>query len=129
MNSYGRNAMRFLIRLTVTAAALWVAVRFVPGIDYDGHWAGLLGVAALFGVVNAVIRPLVRLLTCPLVFLTLGLFVFVINGLMLLLTAFIAVELGVAFTVTDLWAGTLGALVIGVVSALITTFVGDEEER
>jgi len=121
--------MRFLIRLTVTAAALWVAVRFVPGIDYDGHWAGLLGVAALFGVVNAVIRPLVRLLTCPLVFLTLGLFVFVINGLMLLLTAFIAVELGVAFTVTDLWAGTLGALVIGVVSALITTFVGDEEER
>jgi len=121
--------MRFLIRLLVTAAALWAAVALVPGITYRGHWAGLLMVALVFGVVNAVIRPVLFFLTCPLVLLTLGLFVFVLNGLMLLLTAAIAGALGVGFGVAGLIPAVLGALVVGVVSAVLNVFVGEEEKR
>lgn len=120
--------MRFLLRLLVTAAALWAAVALVPGIRYDGGWAGLLGVALVFGLVNAVIRPILFFLTCPLVFLTLGLFVFVLNALMLGLTALIASELGIAFVVTGFVPALLGALVVGVVSALLNVFVGDPED-
>lgn len=120
--------MRFLLRLLITAAALWAAVALVPGIRYDGGWGGLLGVALVFGLVNAVIRPILFWLTCPLVFLTLGLFVFVVNALMLGLTAWIAGEIGIAFVVTDFIPALLGALVVGVVSALLNVFVGDPED-
>ena len=121
--------MRFLLRLVVTAASVWVAVELVPGIGYAGSWPGLLFVALLFGAVNAVIRPVLALLTCPLIFLTLGLFVFVLNGLMLLLTARLAVVFGVPFAVEGLVPGILGALVIGITSAVLNTLVGDPGEE
>lgn len=117
--------MRFLIRLAVTAASLWVAVRLVPGIGYQGEWLPFLGVALLFGVVNAVVRPILYALTCPIVLLTLGLFVFVLNGLMLLLTAALAEALGIAFTVDGLVPAILGALVVGIVSTVLSVFVGE----
>ena len=116
--------MRFLIRLLVTAAALWVAVRYVPGIEYTGEWPGLLAVALVFGLVNAIVRPILFYLTCPLVFATLGLFVFVLNGLMLWLTAVVSAELGIGFRVTGILPAILGALVVGVVSAVLSVFVG-----
>ena len=121
--------MRFLIRLSVTAASLWVAVRFVPGIEYYGDWVALFGVALVFGLVNAVIRPILFALTCPLVLLTLGLFVFVLNGLMLLITAYVASHLGIAFSVSGIGSAMIGALVVGVVSAVLNIFVGEEEEK
>lgn len=121
--------MSFVLRIFLTAVALWVAVEFVPGIGYQGDSAGLLGVALIFGLVNAVVRPLLYLLTCPLVFLTLGLFVFVLNGLMLLLTAALAGEVGLAFTVDGLVPAILGALVIGLVSAVLSIFVGDGDRE
>ena len=121
--------MRFLLRLAATAAALWVAVEFVPGIEYQGEWYGLLGVALVFGAVNAVIRPILFVLTCPVVILTLGLFVFVLNGIMLVLTAAIAGAFGLHFTVAGIASATLGALVVGIVSAVLNIFVGDEEEK
>jgi putative membrane protein len=117
--------MRFLFRLLVTAAALWVAVYFVPGIEYRGHWAGLLAVALVFGVVNALVRPILFYLTCPLVALTLGLFIFVLNGLMLWLTAVLSAALGIDFSVQGLVPAIVGALVIAVVSAVLSIFVGD----
>jgi putative membrane protein len=116
--------MRFLIRLIVIAAALWVAVRFVPGIEYAGHWSGLLAVALVFGVVNAVIRPILFYLTCPLVLATLGLFVFVLNGLMLWLTGALSAALGIGFSVNGIVPAILGALVVGVVSTILSVFVG-----
>lgn len=119
--------MRFLLRLGVIAAALWTAVRLVPGITYEGHWAGLLGVAVVFGTANATIRPILAVLTCPLVFLTLGLFILVLNGFMLLLTSIVAELLGLEFFVATLWDGFLGALVVSIVSALLNTFVADVE--
>ena len=121
--------MRFLLRLLVTAMALWVAVAVIPGLDYQGPWAGLLLVALVFGLVNAVVRPILFVLTCPLVLLTLGLFVFVLNGLMLWLTGWVAAGLGLGFEVGGLLPAILGGLVVGVVSTVLNVFVRDDDER
>ena len=120
--------MRFLLRLIVTAAALWVTVRFVPGIEYSGNWLGLVIVALVFGIVNAIIRPILFMLTCPLVLATLGLFVFVLNGLMLWLTGMFATGLGIDFQVLGIVPAILGALCVGIVSTILNIFVGDPED-
>ncbi len=120
--------MRFLLRLLATAAALWVAVLLIPGIGYTGGWAGLLGVALVFGFVNAIIRPILKLLTCPLVILTLGLFVFILNAFLLWLTAQFAQALGLAFYVHGFWAALVGALLVGIVSTVLNLFVGNTEK-
>lgn len=121
--------MKLIIRLLITAAALWVAVQIIPGITYVGGPLGLILVALVFGVVNAVIRPLLLLLTCPLVLLTLGLFLLVLNGLLLWLTSAFAAALGLGFHVTGLLPAILGAIVVTVVSTLLTIFVGDRKKR
>ena len=117
--------MKFLIRLLVTAAALWVAVLLVPGIEHTGPWLNLLIVALVFGVVNAVIRPILLLLTCPLVLVTLGLFIFVLNALMLWLTGALSQALGLGFSVSGFLAALLGGLVVGLVSTGLNIVVGD----
>jgi putative membrane protein len=120
--------MRFLLRLIITAAALWVAVRFIPGIDYQGPLPGLLAVAFVFGLVNAIIRPILFALTCPLVLATLGLFVFVLNGLMLWLTSALSGQLGIDFTVSGIVPAILGALCVGIVSTILSVFVGSPKD-
>lgn len=117
--------MRFLVRLLINAAALWVAVQIVPGITYAGGWLPFLGVALVFGLVNAFLRPIVKLLTLPIIFLTLGLFALVVNGLMLWLTASVATALGAQFQVVGCWTAVLGALVVSIVSALLSVFLPD----
>ena len=121
--------MRFLLRLCITAAALYVAVRFVPGIGYTGTWLGLLGVAFVFGFLNAIVRPILFMLTCPLVMVTLGLFVFVLNAIMLLLTAYVSIYLGLGFSVSGFIPALIGSLVISVVSTILSIFVGDPKRR
>src|SRR5688500_5645685 len=121
--------MRFLLRLIVTAVALWVAVRFVPGIGWTGNPVGLLGVAVVFGLLNALVRPVLALLTCPLVMLTLGLFLLVLNGLMLWLTALLSTRLGLGFTVDGFLPAFIGALVVAVTSAVLSLFVGGAPKR
>jgi putative membrane protein len=121
--------MQFILRLLVTAASLWVAVQLVPGITYDGPWLHLLGVALVFGIVNAVVRPIVLSLTCPLVLLTLGLFIFVLNGLMLWLTGALSGMLGINFHVAGLLPAIIGGLIIGVVSTVLNVFVGRKPKR
>ena len=121
--------MRFVLRLLVTAAALWAAVSFIEGITYEGGWVGLLGVALVFGVVNATVRPFLKLLTCPLIVVTLGLFIFVLNAIMLLLTSALASALGLAFYVDGFWAALAGAIVVSVVSAVLNIALGDEDRR
>ncbi len=117
--------MRFLLRLVMTAAALWVAVTYVPGLEYRGSWLGLLAVALVFGLVNAIVRPILFMMTCPLVLATLGLFVFVLNGLMLWLTAALSTQLGIDFQVRGIIPAILGALCVGIVSTILSIFVGD----
>ena len=120
--------MRFLLRLVITAAALWAAVALVNGITFTGGWISLLCVALIFGLVNAVVRPLLKLLTCPLVLLTLGLFIFVINALMLWLTSALSVSLGLGFHVAGFASAFWGALVVTIVSVLLSIFVPDDRE-
>ena len=119
--------MRFLMRLIVTAVSLWAAVYFVDGITYNGPWYGLLVIAFIFGLVNAIIRPIIAMLTCPLVFLTLGLFVFVLNGIMLTLTSVFAKMAGFDFHVGGFIAAIVGALIVGLTSAILSLFVPDEK--
>ena len=119
--------MRFLLRLLINAAALWVAVRLVPGISYTGEWLPFLGVALIFGIVNAFIRPVVKLFTLPIIFLTLGLFALVVNGLMLMLTSWLAGGLGLLFHVDGCWPAILGALVVSIVSALLSMLLADAD--
>lgn len=119
--------MRFLLRLVATAAALWVAVALVTGITYTGGILGLLAVALVFGFVNAVIRPILKMLTCPLVVLTLGLFVFILNAFLLWLTSMMAQALGIGFIVDGFWAALVGALIVGIVSTVLNLFVGKKD--
>lgn len=119
----------FILRLLVTAAALWVAVLLVPGIEFTGPTTHLLGVALVFGLVNAIVRPIILSLTCPLVLLTLGLFIFVLNGLMLMLTGWLAGQLGIAFHVSGLLAAIIGGLIVGIVSTVLNVFVGGKPKR
>ena len=121
--------MPFLARLFVNAAALWVATRIVPGVSFEGGWGPFLGTAVVFGVLNAFIRPVAKLLTFPLIIVTLGLFALVVNGLMLWLTSSLSVALGLGFHVSGFWAAFWGALVVSLASALLSTFVADSSRR
>jgi putative membrane protein len=117
--------MPFLIRLLVNAAALWVATRLVPGVSFDGGALPFLGVALVFGVVNAFIRPLLKILTFPLILVTLGLFALVVNGLMLWLTSSLSASLGLGFHVSGFWAAFWGAIVVSLVSLILSMLIYD----
>jgi putative membrane protein len=120
--------MSFLVRLLVNAAALWVATRIVSGVTYTGGWAPFLGVALIFGFVNAFIRPVAKLLTFPLIIVTLGIFSLVVNGLMLWLTSALSGALDLGFHVSGFWAAFLGALVVSIVSTLLSMLVTDQDD-
>lgn len=117
--------MRLLLRILINAAALWVAASVVDGI-HAGGVGSILAVAVVFGVVNALVRPLLKLLSCPIIFLTLGLFTLVLNALMLMLTAWVGRQLGIDFTVDTFWAAFLGALIVSIVSTVLSWFIPDE---
>ncbi len=118
--------MPFVIRLLVNAAALWVATLVVPGVSYDGGVVPFLVVAIVFGVLNATLRPIAKFLTCPLIILTLGMFALVVNGLMLWLTSSLSSVLGLGFHVSGFWSAFFGALVVSIVSALLSLSVRSE---
>jgi putative membrane protein len=126
--------VRLLVRLLASAVALAVAAGLVDGISVGPgtnreRALTLLGVAIIFGLVNAIVRPILRLLTLPLVVLTLGLFLLVLNALMLLLTEWIANQFDLAFHVDGFWSALLGALIITLVSFLINILLPDRYER
>ena len=125
--------MRLVIRLLAGAVALAVAATLIDGIAVGPGTTGervltLLAVAVIFGLVNAIVRPVVRLFTLPLLVVTLGLFTFVVNALMLLLTAWIGDQLQLAFEVDGFVAALLGALVISVVSFLVNVLLPEKYE-
>src|SRR5881296_2131546 len=109
----------FLFRLVITALGLWAAETIVPGVHLDG-WGNLFVAALLLGLVNAVIRPIILILTLPLTVLTLGLFIFVVNGISLALVAWVMP----GFTLSGLGAAILGSIVVGLTSWLGSAFVG-----
>ena len=117
--------MRVLLRLVVNAAALWVAVQFIPGISFDGNPVLLLAVALVFGVINTIVKPIVTLFSLPAVLLTLGLFLLVINALMLWFTGWLSTQLGLGFHVDGFGAAFLGAIVVSLVAWALSTFIGE----
>lgn len=121
--------MSFLLRLLVNAAALWVATRVVPGVTFQGEWPAFFAVALTFGVVNAVVRPVAWVLGFPLIIVTLGLFLLVVNGLMLWLTSSLSASFGLGFHVSGFWAAFWGALVVSIVSTMLSIFLKDPSRR
>jgi putative membrane protein len=116
--------VRLLTRVVVNAVALAVATWLVQGITLTGDTEGqrlaaLLVVAAVFGAVNAFVRPIVTFLALPFILLTLGLLLLVINGLMLLLTSWLSGQIGLGFDVDGFWAAVVGAIVVSVVTWLM----------
>ncbi|MDH4211517.1 MAG: phage holin family protein [candidate division WOR-3 bacterium] len=114
--------MKLLIRWIIAAFSLFVAAWLVPGIRVEGNaWLIFTVMAVILGFVNAVIRPILALLTCSLIILTLGLFVLVINALTLWLASAIAVNwFGVGFYVDGFWSAFLGALIVSIVTVILS---------
>jgi putative membrane protein len=119
--------MRFIVRLLISALALWVAIEIVPGVEYTGVWSKLLLVALVLGLLNALVRPLLVLLSCPMLILTLGLFTLVINALLLWMTSALSGRLGLGFHVAGFWPAFLGALVVSIVSFLLSVVAPDPQ--
>lgn len=120
--------MGFIARVIVNAVALGAAAWLLPGISYGSDVVNLLLVAALFGILNAVIRPILALLTCPLQMLTLGLFTLLLNAGMLLLD-WTSDQLGLHFTVDGWLTALIGGIIVSVVSIVLSVFVKDNERR
>jgi putative membrane protein len=129
LSLFKENMMKsFIIRLLINAIALAVTISFVPGIYYDGGWSGLLGLAFIFGVVNAIIKPIFSFLTCGFYILTLGLFTFIANAFMLYLTSVIATTFGLNFTIENIWSAVVGALVISIISFVLSMMFGEKRK-
>ncbi len=122
--------MNLLIRWVIASLSLFVAAWLVPGIHVEGNAWGVYAVmAVILGLINAVIRPILQVLSLPIIVLTLGLFLIVINGLILWMASAIAVKLfHVGFYVDGFWSALLGALIVSIVSMTLSTFFRTREE-
>ena len=119
---------RFILRWAINAIALYLAVLILPGIDLRSNLVSILWLALIFGLVNALFRPLIQLLTCPLIILTLGLFTLVINTFLFWLTSVIGQSFGFGLMINDpvWWNAFLGGLVVSIVSVVMTLILKDE---
>jgi len=122
--------MKLLIRWVISSLALFAAVWLVPGITVETNgWTIYAIMAIILGLVNAIIRPLLKFLTCPLIILTLGLFVLVINGFTLWLSSLIAVNwFDVGFYIDGPLSAFLGGLVVTIVTVILSALVKEDKE-
>jgi putative membrane protein len=117
---------KFILRWIINAVALFLAVYFVPGVNLQGGVISLIWLALIFGLINAFLRPLLKLLTCPLIFLTLGLFTLLINTFLFWLTSQVGQAFGIGFTISGFWPAFFGGLVVTVVSVILSLILKDE---
>lgn len=119
---------KFILRWAINAVALYLAILILPGIDLASGWLSILWLALIFGLVNAFLRPLLKLLTCPLIILTLGLFTLLINTFLFWLTSQIGQSLGIELVIADpvFWNAFLGGLVVSLVSVVMSMILKDE---
>src|SRR5215831_17653731 len=125
--------MRFVIRVLITAVAMLVATWVLPGIEVTAGTtlrkvATLIVVALIFGVINAVLKPIIKVVGCIFYILTLGLIGLVVNGLLLWLTSWVAGKLNLPFHITGFWPAFWGAIIVGVVSWLLGILVRDRDK-
>jgi putative membrane protein len=123
--------MKLLARWVIVSLALFAAAWLIPGIRVEGTSGIVYAVMAIIlGLANAIVRPLLKLLTCPLIILTLGLFTLVVNGVTLWLSSWIAVNwLGVGFYVDGFWTAFLGALVVSIVTVVLSALVKEDKDE
>ncbi|NAS24760.1 phage holin family protein [Herbidospora sp. NEAU-GS84] len=124
--------MKYIVKILVVAAALWVSTRVVDGITVGSESTAkeigtLLAVALIFGVINALLKPIIKTIGCAFYVLTLGLFALVVNAGLLLLTSWIADQLTLPFEVAGFWAAFWGAIIIGVISWLLDLILGIDD--
>jgi putative membrane protein len=120
---------RLIFRWLIIAVAVWLAILVVPGINASpSDYLTVAGIALILGLLNAVVRPILKLLSCPLIVLTLGLFVLVLNALMFWLAGYLGSAFGLGFTVDGFWPALLGSLVVSIVSAVLNLLVKDDRE-
>lgn len=128
------DATALIVRVVVVAISLWIATLIVRGIDDESGSTGarvgtLLAVALIFGLVNAVLKPLIKVVGCPFYILTLGLIGLVVNALLFLLVGAIAGGLGLPFTVDGFGPAFVGAIVVGVVGFVLHLVIPDRVDR
>ncbi len=120
--------MKFILRWAINSAALYVAIVLLPRyITLQGTWVSIIWLALIFGLVNAILRPPFKILSCPLIILTLGLFTLVINTLLFALTGWIGEQFHVGFTLTQpwFWSAFLGSLITTVISGILNGLLRD----
>jgi putative membrane protein len=122
--------MKFILRLAINMVALYAAIALLRNsyLIYNGNWVDLIWLALIFGLVNAILRPPFKALSCLLIILTLGLFTLVINALLFALTGWIGSQFGVGFSLQDPWflSAFLGSLVTTAVSLILSLILRDE---
>jgi putative membrane protein len=121
--------MFLLLRLLINAGALWAAATLVDGITFSGDTGRFLVVALIFGLLNALVRPILLLLSLPLLILTLGLFTFVLNALILMLLSGLSSSLGLGFNVAGFFPAFVGALIVTIVSFLLSMFAKPRDDK
>jgi putative membrane protein len=120
----------WIVRLAVNAVALYAAIALVPGLSVpDENWLTYLWLALFFGIVNAFLKPILKLLTCPFYILTLGLFSLVVNTVMFYFTGWLSGLFGVELVIEDFGAAFLGAIVVSIVSVLLNAVIPDGDDR
>ncbi len=117
---------RFILRWAINAAAIFLAIRLVPGITLAGSLTGVIWLALILGLINAFIRPVLKLLTCPLIILTLGLFTLLINTFGFWLMGQIGNMAGIPITISGFMPAFLGGLVVTVVSIVLSMILREE---
>jgi putative membrane protein len=128
------TAVALVVRVVVIMVSLWVATALIDGIYLGGGTTGerlgtLLAVSIIFGVVNAVLKPLIKIIGCPLYLLTLGLIGFVVNALLFMLVGYLAGVMGLPFVVDGFWAAFWGAIVVGVIGFVIHLVIPDKLDQ
>jgi putative membrane protein len=121
---------RFILRWAINAVALYAAIYFVPGVTaQNANFVSIILLALIFGLINALLRPILTLLTCPLIVLTLGIFTLFLNTLLFYLVGLVGTYFGVGFTVDGFWPAFLGGLVVSVVSIVLNLVLKEELRR
>ena len=121
---------RFILRWAINTVALYAAIALLPGIHMQStNWISIIWLALIFGLVNALLRPLISILTCPLIILTLGLFTLLINTFLFYLAGYIGLAFGVGFTVDSFWTALLGGIIVSLVSIVLSVFIRKDDRR
>ncbi len=117
---------KFILRWIINVVAIYAAIWIVDGISLESGWISVFWLALIFGLINAFVRPLLKLLTCPLILLTLGLFTLLINTFLFWLTSQVGQAFGINMVIDGFWPAFLGGLVVSVVSVVMSLILRDE---